>query len=416
MATILVGSVSAVSMSAAEITIEISGATTTGTVSTYVHEETGVKFESDAMTINNVLVENGIDMDKPYGFYEKRYVVDVLDDNGELVDYYNVPINVYLPCEKENCSVLFEGYESSGPAKVEAEYVDGSYKLRMEPGWGTYYICDAPAVNGFSSFEQQTLTDETTGVSVSGMLETGSSLVAYNVRDMYDAFTEADLGFTEEPFASLGEFDGYGVFLAKNMKDAYVQDEMTVTLPYATEGYEVRCINTCASLSDEDTYEADILGMNLVNMTESNEVLAQKYTAFMDKAYPALDAEYVNGSYVVKCNMSGYYFIAPAGSFTITADKIHKVRSKFHYYSEDMFAENDSDLVQDEEVYEETEETEKPTKVEPATTKKTTTTSKEDEKTGNNNIIVPVAIAVVAVVVVGAVIVIICKKKSAKNK
>lgn len=393
--------------------------TTASATSTYVNEETGVKFESDAITItgNDVGVYTYWDSEDEIGLYEERYDIEMSTMD---INYDEVPITLYLPCEKENCYVILEGFESSERVQLDAEYVDGCYKVRM-PNWGTYYICDTPLVSGYSTLEQQTLTDEKTGVSVSGKIETGSTLISFDVQDMYNGLTEAGEDyFPESPYATIGEFDGYGVFLTRNMEDAYTEGELTVTLPWPEEGYEVRCISAYAPMSDDDGCEEEVLGFELTSTMElSDEELAQRYTTLMDKVHPALDAEYVNGSYVVKGNISGYYFIAPKGAFTITAEKINKIRSGYSEYTDydDEYIEYEGSTDGQAVLLESEDDSEESTKLEPATVKKATTTKSGDsEKTsGSNNIIVPVVIAVVAVVVLGTVVVIICKKKSAKK-
>lgn len=286
------------------------------------------------------------------------------------------------------------------------------------PNWGTYYICETPLVTGYSKFEQTTLTDETTGVSISGKIESGSGLVAYNVQDMYKVLEENDSYFEESPFALIGEYDGYGVFLSRNMEDAYTQGELTVTLPSPNEGYEVRCINSRVPMSDKDAYEDEILGFELTSTMElSDEELAERYTALMNKVYPPLQAEYVNGSYVVKSNNPGYYFIAPAGSFAITADKIHSIRAEHGVYDN-----TNNEVVEYEDSTEgmvefvtAPDELDTATQANTEPTKKPTVAKKVSEVNSSKSIIVPVVCAVVAVLVVGTTVVLICKKKSAKK-
>lgn len=403
------------------IASSMSAVAVTGTVSSYTNQETGVKVESDAVTItgNDVGIYTGLGMDDTIGLYEEKYDVEMstLD-----VNYDEVPIYLYLPCEKENCYVIVEGFESSELVQLDAEYVDGCYKVRM-PNWGTYYVCDTPLQKGYSKLKQQTLTDEKTGVSISGKIETGSKLVAFDVRDMYKELEEADYDFSEEPFALMGQFDGYGVFLSRNMEQAYSDGELTVTLPSANEGYEVRCVNVRNPMSDEDTYEDDVLGMSLANMVDTDEDLAVKYTALMDRVFPALKAEYVNGSYVVKNDFDGYYFIAPVGSFEITADEIKQARARFGGYSEmeneyitdDDFSDADESI--DFATEEVSAEVEEPSEAETEATKKPATAKSDDEKADSNaSVIVPVIIGVaVALLVLIIVITVVVKKKSAKK-
>lgn len=389
--------------------------TTASATSTYVNEETGVKFESDIVTItgDDVGVYTDGDVEYRFGMYEKKYDIEM---SMMQQDYNESQINLYLPCEKENCYVILDGFESER-VQLDAEYVDGCYKVRM-PNWGTYYICETPLVTGYSKFEQTTLTDETTGVSISGKIESGSGLVAYNVQDMYKVLEENDSYFTESPFALIGEYDGYGVFLSRNMEDAYTQGELTVTLPSPNEGYEVRCINSRVPMSDKDAYEDEILGFELTSTMElSDEELAERYTALMNKVYPPLQAEYVNGSYVVKSNNPGYYFIAPAGSFAITADKIHSIRAEHGVYDN-----TNNEVVEYEDSTEgmvefvtAPDELDTATQANTEPTKKPTVAKKVSEANSSKSIIVPVVCAVVAVLLVGTTIVLICKKKSAKK-
>ncbi len=413
-AAMLIASISAVGISATEKNEEKTGVVTADTANTYIDEETGVKFESDAMTItsDNVTVTSHFANKDLFGFYEDYYFVDIKKSDDEYIDFNKVPITLYLPSEKENCYVLLHGNDSFEYVQIDAEYVDGYYKFRVE-NTGNYYICDTPLINSYSTLEQQTLTDEDTGVSVSGVIETNSNLVAYDVRDMYENFKEENYDLCLEPFAMIDEFDGYGVFFSRNMKPASTQGELTISLPCANEGYEVRYINDSISMSDKDGCEAEILGFQLTTTPElPAEEVAERYTALMDSIYPALDAEYVNGSYVVKSELTGYYFIAPKGSFTITADKINKVRAA---YQKRHNGESSSLSVESNDTS--TDDSKEATKVQPITTKKATESKSDNSKSTDNdkNIIVTVIAGAVVLVVIGTTVVLICKKKSAKK-
>lgn len=193
MATLLVASTGAVSTSAVEVATEESGISSSE-LSKYVHEETGLILECETMDITNrnafVSEETNLSIDFADlttlpGMYEKKYSVELYTMSGDVVDYEQNPVTLYIPCERDDCYIMFVSYESGEPVQLDAEYVDGYYKVQMTD-MGSFMICENPLLEGEGELVQQTLADEETGVSVSGMIESGSSLYVITIKDLYD--------------------------------------------------------------------------------------------------------------------------------------------------------------------------------------------------------------------------------------
>lgn len=332
MATMMVTSITAVEATAV--------ASEKGTVSTYVNQETGVKVESEAIALSgdNVEVQSGLGTEDLLGEYEERFDITIYDEDFEFLDCRKYPITLYLPYEKEGCYIVADTGVERGEEiiSVDAEYVDGYYKIEMAD-WGEYYICDFPFEEGFSKLEQQTLVDEDTGISVSGSIETGSRLVSFDTKDMYNELlnTYGDDKYISNYVDMSQKFDGFGVFLERNFDYAYTDGEMTITLPSEYEGYEVRCFSYSAPMSSEDSDLSEAYGFSLYTIPDpSDEELAVKLTEFIDRVYPPLQTEYVDGKYVVKNTYTGYYYIAPAGSFVVTADDVKRIRTEAGIYDD----------------------------------------------------------------------------------
>lgn len=311
-----------------------------GTVSTYVNQETGVKVESDAIALSgeNVEVQSGLGMDDILGQYEARFDITIYGENFEFLDCNMYPVTLYLPYEKEGCYIVADTGVERGDEiiPIEAEYVDGYYKIDRAD-WGEYYICDFAFEESFSKLEQQTLVDEETGISISGLIETGSRLVSFDTKDMYNELldTYGDDKYISTYVDMSQKFDGYGVFVERNFEYANTDGELTITLPSEYEGYEVRCFSYEAPMSGEDSDLSEAYGFSLYTIPDpSDEELAVKLTEFMDRVYPPLQTEYVDGKYVVKNTYTGYYYIAPAGSFVVTADDVKRIRTESGLYDD----------------------------------------------------------------------------------
>lgn len=203
MATMLVASMSAVSTFAVETATEKSSvvATAKAEANTYTDKRSGVKLESDSLNVSQHTTFIFDDYDKflpKTDLYEKILDIEVYSnpDELEMADLSKTPVTAYIPYDKEGCYVVFSEYETSKTTQLKAEYVDGYYKVQMV-GSGTYIICDYPLAEGDGKLVQQTLVDEKTGVSVSGMIPTDSKLVVLDIDELYDTMVD-DNGSAEQ--------------------------------------------------------------------------------------------------------------------------------------------------------------------------------------------------------------------------
>ena len=196
MATMLVTSMSAVSTFAADTATD--GKTTVATAKSkanvYTSKSSGVKLESDSLKLNefNTYIFTAYDHFMPKtDVYEKILDIEVYvdEESSERADLSKTPVTAYIPYDKEGCYVVFSDYERDELVQLEAEYVDGYYKVQMK-GSGTYVICDYPLVKGEGKLVQQTLVDKKTGVSVSGMIPTDSKLVVLDIDELYDTMVD----------------------------------------------------------------------------------------------------------------------------------------------------------------------------------------------------------------------------------
>lgn len=351
MATMLVASIGTLSTYAVEVdTEENTIEATASTTSTYVDEYSGVKFESDSMTLSESSVyvfDGNIDIIPKLDLYEKMYNINVYEEGYEYADLSKIPVTAYLPCENEGCYVVFMDYESGEVVQLDAEYVDGYYKVQMA-GVGAYFICDYALAEGEGELVEQTLVDETTGVSVSGLIPTDSKLVVVDLMAMcekliaelenYESEHESvGVIVNEEALELLDKMDGYMVYVIRNFDIAKTKGELTVNLPSEFEGYEVRYID--ANVAESEEYESilteyEVIESELSNPTISDEELAEKINAFIDKVMPALASEYVDGNYIVNNENCGIFMIVPTESLHITAEDVKIMREEYVSYEE----------------------------------------------------------------------------------
>lgn len=440
MATMLVASMSVVSTSAVEVATEESTVEVTATeateTSTYTDELSGVKFESDAIALNedSVFVFNSYEeILHITSLYEKIYDLEVYAEDYDYADLSKTPVTAYLPYDVEGCYVIFMEYETGEISQLEAEYVDGYYKVQM-PASGTYMICDYPLVEGDGELIEQTLVDETTGVSVSGLIPTDSKLVVVDimsvVKDIFAGFEDlesesedVEVTVNEEALSLLDSIDGYAVYVIRNFDIAKTEGELTVNLPSEFEGYEVRYIDAATNDTGSEEYESllaeyekdyEEIESELSNPTISDEELAEKINALIDEVMPVLASEYVDGNYVVNSENSGTFMILPTDTVKVTAEDVKAMREEYASYEEEP-TEEPTGVVN-------TVVTEKPTQVvqqtvvqnttaTQATTATTSSTQGKTVSTGDSRNI-PVILAVLGTAT--AAIVAFRKKRLAK--
>ncbi len=364
MASMLVTSMAAVSVSAVEVSVDNAVVSGDSATSYYVDEYSGVKLESDSLTINpdDVFVSYLDSETFPMiaGIMEKSFDISIFneeytEEDGLYVNLTKTPVTAYLPCANEGRYVVFMSNdymnaEAQEPVQVEAEYVDGYYKVQLVEH-GTYIICDYPLAEGDGEMLQQTLVDETTGISVAGMVQSDSKLLVVDivqlVKDIYFAFedmgsldgveVETDDESVQELYNILESIKGYVVCPVRNFDIAKTEGELTVSIPSELEGYEVRNMDI---LSEDFTsgstlldYE-DILSDTAFE-TKTNQQIADDVNAMIDTLLTKLTAEYIEGNYVVNSETLGLFVVAQEGTLMVTADDIQVLREEYEAEKEE---------------------------------------------------------------------------------
>ncbi|MEE0264638.1 MAG: PT domain-containing protein [Acutalibacteraceae bacterium] len=361
MASMLVTSMTAVSATAVEVSEEntvVSGETTT---STYVDEFTGIKLESDSVTLeeSDMLLNSMSAEDFPMfsNVMEKNFDITVLgdehdDETGIYVNFAKTPVTAYLPCANEGRYVAFINSETMEVKQVEAEYADGFYKIQLV-GHGSYVICDYPLAEGEGEMTQQTLYDETTGITVSGMLQSDSKLLVIDVVQLatdilgalgdlgsmegMEGMEDIDIDIEDESMQQvldiLNSFDGYLVCPMRNFNIAKTEGDMKITLPCEFSDYEVRNMDIFSEdiqNGDFSSFEqyAGILSEDAFE-TKTNEQIAEDVNGLIDTLLTKLTAEFVEGNYIVNSDSLGLFVVAKEGTFKVTADHIQMLREEY---------------------------------------------------------------------------------------
>ena len=309
-------------------------------VNTYIDNETGVKLESDSIVFNekNTYIQNYTVEDRIYYGYDFsikksiRIHICVVGDFFRSIDFSENPVTAYIPCETEGCYVILIDNETGKSTQVEAEYIDGYYKVQMPMG-GSYYICDEPLEEGKGELVKQTLVHDKTGVSATGMLRTNSKLKAYDANDLFDDLLVQDDSSTIVPlereyFDDYTKMTTYEVMLFRNLEQIQAEGELTITLPNKYEGCEVRVITNNFDLADRfdipDSLNEYFLNIQceLMESTISDQEIADRINTFFEQAYPVIESEYVDGGYSINTDKLGVFFVVPKGSFTLTAEDV----------------------------------------------------------------------------------------------
>lgn len=341
MSTMLVASMSAVSTLAVEVATEESTAVAKeSTVSTYIDAETGVKLESNGIDLNNTNIS--IADDTAYigeygsGLVLKSIFIDVYTSSESYtsIDYSKIPVTAYIPYDVEGCYVTVANVYTEEPTQLEAEYVDGYYKVQMTM-LGNYDICSEPLAEDEGELVEQTLADEKTGVTVSGMIRTNSKLRALDAKDRFAGLLNLNYGpisfyLNEEDFEEYEQMTAYDVNLLRNFNVIGAESELTVTLPNENEGLEVRYITEIKDLTESQDESYQKIVDELVESTITDQEIADMINKLLEEVYPVLKSDYADGSYSVNTDKLGLFFVMPKDSLTFTAEDVKIIKENIH--------------------------------------------------------------------------------------
>ncbi len=399
MATMLVAGMSAVSTSAVEVATDAENTVVeTATPGVYCDEYTGVKLESTAMDFsegNVFVVDNDFSqLGMEISLFEKSYSISVYSLDFEDIDFEKTPVTAYIPFDRDDCCVIYYDNETQEATQLDAEYVDGSYKFNMI-ATGNYFVCDYPLVEGEGEMIEQTFVDETTGVTISGVLPTDTKMVVIDVMALLEQFG-LDFDEVESMLNNDGvinsvdkdelevakQVDSYLVCLVRNFEVVKPQGEVTVTLPNGNETFAVRYMDILSEYLSGNLDNIETPEIDYTDETKTDEEIAQEVNDNVDRLFPVLESEYVDGSYVVNSSNGGLFMIAPNDFFYTTAEDVKKMRELYEDFDDIYDDTADDDSVINVDVN--TTPTEAPTAA--PTTAPTQVSTQSEGKEGKNGV------------------------------
>ena len=350
MATMLVAGMGAVCTSAVDVPVDKAGIVGTAVaLSTFEDEYSGIRLESEAINLDDCMVfpvkEDLASLGIGKDFCEEVYSIGVLDSQLQMVDFAKTPVTAFLPSGKADCCVIYVDNETGKAQQIDAEYVNGNYKVNLV-GDGNYIISATPLVEGEGEMTQQTLVDEKTGVTVSGVIPTDTKLITIDAIDVlenqgldYDAMA-SESGDMANQLDLLKNIDAKIVCLVRNFEIVKPESGVVVTLPNSNADYEVRYCDLFNGALFDEFFQYDENGDHDSSLYEdcTDEELAKLINDTLNKYLLVLQAEYNEGNYTVNAENSGLFVTAPVDTFKVTADNVKALREYFDDI-EDLFGE-----------------------------------------------------------------------------
>lgn len=306
----------------------------------YNDHRTNISLSSDDLnlsTVNVMVIKGEVDPYISMSRYLEVYDIDLYQNDTGIneIDFEKYNVTLSLPCNRDDCYIIYRDYRGGKPVQLEAEYVNSSYNVRM-PGAGAYMISEKPLAEGEGELIEQTLVDKATGVSVKGMIPTGSNLVVVDIADavmdyMKSSGDKIDIELTEEELAMLANIDYYIVYVERNLNVSATEGELTVSLPNDNNDCEVRYIYDVpndSELGDSLRSAREAITGEIMLPTMSDEEFAEEINSIIDSIAPVIESEYVDGNYVVNKEKPGYFIVASKGSVYATADHVKRMREK----------------------------------------------------------------------------------------
>ena len=230
-------------------------------------------------------------------FYLDEFAVDVCS-----ADYENlsVKMKVFVPYDKPDCHIIYFD-DNDNPKEIPSEYINGKYVFSLDPAdfeeevYNSFYICTNGAlVEPDAKPIQQTLTDEETGIIVSGEILPDTQLIVIDYSD------NSTLGSDEVTTSGL-----YYITFIRGHKEITPTSPLTVTIP-GEAGNKVgyyhhdKFRSSVMSAVGRYSFESADVGSELIPVVDENDT--QDELTYLDNSYD-------NNSYTITTNQLGMFGI-----------------------------------------------------------------------------------------------------------
>ena len=119
-------------------------------------------------------------------FYHGGFSLDIFSADWESL---NVKTKVFVPFEKPDCHIIYFDTKNN-PREIPSEYINGKYIFSLDPAdfeeeqYNAFYICSYGEADPNAKPVQQTLTDEKTGITVSGKIPPDTQLTVVDYSNL----------------------------------------------------------------------------------------------------------------------------------------------------------------------------------------------------------------------------------------
>ncbi|MEE1280921.1 MAG: hypothetical protein UHK60_01520 [Acutalibacteraceae bacterium] len=119
-------------------------------------------------------------------FYHGGFAIDIYSEDWEPLA---VKTKVFVPFEKPDCHIVYFDTKNN-PREIPSEYINGKYVFSLDPAdfeeeqYNAFYICSYGEAEPNAKPVQQTLTDEETGITVSGKIPPDTQLTVVDYSNL----------------------------------------------------------------------------------------------------------------------------------------------------------------------------------------------------------------------------------------
>ena len=219
-------------------------------------------------------------------FYEEYFRVSV---NSEEYEYdYKPELKVFVPYDKPDRHIVYFDYEKN-PKEIPSEYINGKYVFSLDPKdfeyvpYGPFYICNyGDPADPNAEPVQQTLTDEETGVTVSGEILPDTQLM------VVDYSNNPTLASEEVTTPGL-----YYIALIRGNKEITPSTPLKVTIPgeadskvgyYHPDKFNDRILKSVSSYHFESA-DVEEFYIPVVDENDTQEELTYLDSSYTDNIY-----------------------------------------------------------------------------------------------------------------------------------